>query len=165
MIKLLEKMLLYHPYFSARGSAFILLAAIDHNDHKVIINIMNALLDENVVKEYFVIGFPLIHLSPNELIDDLLESIQSESAVKTYEILNIFTEFAFDEKIDTKGKSKIINYLATEATQLKSKKPVNYYYTDIKIPFTTALENELYKAWIKIQGLSGKTQYSIKMNE
>ncbi|CAF3596510.1 unnamed protein product [Rotaria sp. Silwood1] len=31
---------------------------------------------------------------------------------------------------------------------------------DIKIPFTTTLENELYKTWIKIQGLSGKTQYN-----
>ncbi|CAF3726128.1 unnamed protein product [Rotaria sordida] len=165
MIKLLEKMLHYHPYFSARGSAFILLAAIDHCDHKVIINTMNALLDENVVKEYFVIGFPLIHLSPNELVDDLLESLQSESAIKTYEILNIFTDFTLNEKIDTKGKSKIINYLAREIIQLKSKKPINYYYTDVKIPFTTILENELYKAWIKIQGLSGKTQHSIKMDE
>ena len=36
---------------------------------------------------------------------------------------------------------------------------------DVKIPFTTTLENELYKAWIKIQGLSGKTQYSIEMDE
>ena len=59
------------------------------------------------------------------------------------------------------GKSKIINYLANEIGQLKSKKPVNYYYTEIKIPFTTILENELYKAWIKIQGLSGKTLYAI----
>ncbi|CAF3756591.1 unnamed protein product, partial [Rotaria sordida] len=119
----------------------------------------------NVVKEYFVIGFPLIHLSPNELVDDLLESLQSESAIKTYEILNIFTDFTLNEKIDTKGKSKIINYLAREIIQLKSKKPINYYYTDVKIPFTTILENELYKAWIKIQGLSGKTQHSIKMDE
>ncbi|CAF3075074.1 unnamed protein product [Rotaria sp. Silwood2] len=142
-IKNIEKMLHYHPFFAARGNAFIILAAIDHCDHKVIINTMNTLLDENVVKEYSVIGFSLIHLSSNELIDDLLESLQNE-------------------KIDTKGKSKIINYLAKEITQLKSKKPVNYYYTDIKIPFTTTLKDELYKAWIKIQGLSGKTQYSIK---
>jgi hypothetical protein len=34
-----------------------------------------------------------------------------------------------------------------------------------KIPFTTTLENELYKAWIKIQGLSGKTQYSTNAEE
>ncbi|CAF4610675.1 unnamed protein product [Rotaria sp. Silwood2] len=161
-IKNIEKMLHYHPFFAARGNAFIILAAIDHCDHKVIINTMNTLLDENVVKEYSVIGFSLIHLSSNELIDDLLESLQSESAIKTYEILKLFTEFTLDEKIDTKGKSKIINYLAKEITQLKSKKPVNYYYTDIKIPFTTTLKDELYKAWIKIQGLSGKTQYSIK---
>ncbi|CAF3543970.1 unnamed protein product [Rotaria sp. Silwood2] len=119
MIKLLEKMLHYHPFFAARGNAFIILAAIDHCDHKVIINTMNTLLDENVVKEYSVIGFSLIHLSSNELIDDLLESLQSESAIKTYEILKLFTEFTLDEKIDTKGKSKIINYLAKEITQLK----------------------------------------------
>ena len=96
-----------------------------------------------------------------ELLDDLLSSLSSESAVKTYEILKIITEFALNEQIDASGKSKIINYLANEIGQLKSKKPVSYYYTDVKIPFTTTLENELYKAWIKIQGLSGKTQYAV----
>jgi hypothetical protein len=160
MIKLLEKMVNHHPYFPARGSAFILLSAMDQSDPKVIINVMNTLMDENLVKEYSMIGIPLIHLSPNVFLDDLLESLKSESAVKAYEILKIFTQFALNEKIDANGKSKIINYLANEIGQLKSKKPVNYYYTDIKIPFTTTLENELYKSWIKIQGLSGKTQYS-----
>jgi hypothetical protein len=150
----------HHPYFPARGSAFILLSAMDQSDHKVIINVMNTLMDENLVKEYSMIGIPLIHLSPNVFLDDLLESLKNESAVKAYEILKIFTQFALNEKIDADGKSKIINYLANEIGQLKSKKPVNYYYTDIKIPFTTTLENELYKAWIKIQGLSGKIQYS-----
>jgi len=101
------------------------------------------------------------NLSPNEFIDDLLESLKDESAIKAYEILKIFTQFALNEKIDANSKSKIINYLAKEIGELKSKKPINYYYTDIKIPFTTTLENELYRAWIKIQGLSGKTQYSI----
>ncbi|CAF4121797.1 unnamed protein product [Rotaria sp. Silwood2] len=165
MIILLEKMLNYHPYFLARGNAFILLSAMDQSDHRVITNAMNTLLDENVVKEYSVIGMPLVHLSPNEFIDDLLESLTHESAVKAYEISKIFTEFVLNEKIDTTGKSKIIKYLANEIGQLKSKKPVNYYYTDIRIPFTTTLENELYKAWIKIQGLSGKTQYSIKIEK
>ncbi|CAF3999727.1 unnamed protein product [Rotaria sordida] len=165
MIKLLERMLNYHPYFPARGNAFILLAAMDHFNHQVMINAMNALLDENLVKEYSVIGAPLIHLSPNEFIDDLLESLKNESAIKTYEILKILTEFALNEKIDAHSKSKIINYLAKEIGQLKSKKPVNYYYTDIRIPFTTTLENELYKAWIKIQGLSGKTQYSLSVKD
>jgi hypothetical protein len=160
MIQFLEKILNHHPYFPARGNAFILLTAMDQCEHKVIINAMNTLFDENVVKEYSVLGTPLIHLSPNQFIDDLLESLKSESAVKAYEILKIFTQFALNEKIDANGKSKIINYLANEIGQLKSKKPVNYYYTDIKIPFTTTLENELYKSWIKIQGLSGKTQYS-----
>ena len=79
-IRLLEKMVNYHPYFPARGNAFILLAAMDQSDHKVIINAMNTLLDENLVKEYSVIGIPLIHLSPNEFIDDLLESLKNESA-------------------------------------------------------------------------------------
>jgi hypothetical protein len=161
MIKLLEKILNNHSSFPARGNAFILLAAMDQSDHKVIVNAMNTLFDENLVKEYSMIGIPLIHLSPNGFLDDLLESLQNESAVKAYEILKIFTEFALNEKIDANGKSKIINYLAKEIGELKSKKPVNYYYTDIKIPFTTTLESELYKAWIKIQGLSGKTQYSI----
>ncbi|CAF1566612.1 unnamed protein product [Rotaria sordida] len=165
MIKLLERMLNYHPYFPARGNAFILLAAMDHFNHQIMINAMNALLDENLVKEYSVIGAPLIHLSPNEFIDDLLESLKNESAIKTYEILKILTEFALNEKIDAHSKSKIINYLAKEIGQLKSKKPVNYYYTDIRIPFTTTLENELYKAWIKIQGLSGKTQYSLLVKD
>ena len=54
----------------------------------------------------------------------------------------------------------IINYLANEIGQLKSKRPINYSYTDIKISFTTTLETELYKAWVKIQGLSGKTLYT-----
>jgi hypothetical protein len=161
MIKLLEKMIHTHIHFAARGSAFILLSAMDHTDHKVIINAMNTLFDENLVKEYSVIGIPLIHLSPNEFIDDLLKSLTNESAIKVYEILKILTQFVLDEKIDANSKTKIINYLAKEIGQLKSKKPVNYYYTDIKIPFTTTLESELYKAWIKIQGLSGKTQYSI----
>ncbi|CAM4809047.1 unnamed protein product [Rotaria magnacalcarata] len=165
MIKLLEKMLNYHPFFSARGNAFILLAAIDHSDHRVIINAMNALLDENLVKEYSVIGIPLINLSPNDYLDGLLESLKNESAIKAYEIVKVFTQFALNEKISEHSKSKIMNYLANEIGQLKSKKPVNYYYTDIKIPFTTTLENELYKAWIKIQGLSGKTQYSIGFEE
>ncbi|CAF4146253.1 unnamed protein product, partial [Rotaria sordida] len=163
MITLLEKMLNYHPCFTARGNAFILLAGMDQPDHKVIVNAMNTLLDENVVKKYSIIGMPLIHLSSNEFIDDLLESLKNDSAIKTYEILKIFTEFVLNEKLDANGKSKIINYLANEIGQLKSKKPVNYYYTDIKIPFTTTLENELYKAWIKVQGLSGKTQYSINI--
>jgi hypothetical protein len=165
MIKLLEKMLNYHPYFPARGNAFILLSAMDQSNHKVIINAMNTLLDENLVKEYSMIGIPLINLSPNEFIDDLVESLKDESAIKAYEILKIFTQFALNEKIDANNKSKIINYLAKEIGELKSKKPVNYYYTDIKIPFTTTLENELYKAWIKIQGLSGKTQYSTNVDE
>ncbi|CAF3945314.1 unnamed protein product [Rotaria sordida] len=160
MTKLLEKMVNNHPDFQARGSAFILLSSMDQSDHRVIINAMNTLFDENVVKEYSVIGIPLIHLSPNEFVDDLLKSLKNESAVKAYEILKILTQFALDEKIDANSKSKIINYLAKEIGELKSKKPVNYYYTDIKIPFTTTLENELYKTWIKIQGLSGKTQYS-----
>ncbi|CAF1051803.1 unnamed protein product [Rotaria sp. Silwood1] len=165
MIKLLEKMLNYHPYFPARGNAFILLSAIDNFDHKIIINIMNTFFDENIVKEYSVIGIHLIHLSPNELIDDLMKYLKSESAIKIYETLKILTEFALNEKIDTHTKSKIMIYLANEIGQFKSKKPVNYYYTDIKIPFTTTLENELYKAWIKIQGLSGKTQYSINIEK
>jgi hypothetical protein len=160
MIKLLEKMLHNHPYFPARGNAFILLAAMDQSNHKVIINAMNTLFDENLVKEYSVIGIPLIHLSPNEFIDDLLKSLKNESAIKAYEILKIMTQFALDEKLDANSKSKIIDYLAKEIGELKSKKPINYYYTDVKIPFTTTLENELYKTWIKIQGLSGKTQYS-----
>ncbi|CAF3912888.1 unnamed protein product [Rotaria sp. Silwood1] len=159
MIKLLEKMLNNHPYFMARGSAFVLLSAMDNSDQKVTINAMNALFDENVVKEYSVIGIPLIHLSPNEFIDDLLKSLNNESAIKAYEILKILTQYALNEKIDAHTKSKIMNYLAKEIGELKSKKPINYYYTDIKIPFTTTLENELYKTWIKIQGLSGKAQY------
>ncbi|CAF0993265.1 unnamed protein product [Didymodactylos carnosus] len=159
MIKLLEKILNNHPYYPARGSSFILLSAMDNSDHKVIINAMNALFDENVVKEYSAIGIPLIHLSPNEFIDDLLKSLKNESAIKAYEILKILTQYALNEKIDANTKSKIINYLAKEIGELKSKKPISYYYTDIKIPFTTTLENELYKTWIKIQGLSGKTQY------
>ncbi|CAF3222076.1 unnamed protein product [Rotaria sp. Silwood2] len=165
MIQLLEKMLNYHPYFPARGSAFILLSAMEQPDHKVIINAMNTLFDENLVKEYSMIGVPLIRLSPNEFIDDLMVYLKSESAIKVYEILKILTEFALNEKLDTNGKSKIMNYLANEISQSKSKKLVNYYYIDIKIPFTTTLEHEYYKAWIKIQGLSGKAQYSITMEE
>ncbi|CAF4360836.1 unnamed protein product [Rotaria sordida] len=136
---------------------------MDQTDHKVIINALNTLFDENLVKEYSVIGIPLIRLSPNEFIDDLLESLRNESAIKAYEILKILTQFALDEKIDAYSKTKIINYLVKEIGELKSKKPVNYYYTDIKIPFTTTLENELYKAWVKIQGLSGKTLYSTNL--
>ena len=161
MCQLLEKMVHYHSFFPARGSAFIILAALDDTDHQIIVSALNTLFDENLVKEYAMIGIPLIHLSPNELLDDLLQSIKSESAVKTYEILKILTQFVLNETIDADGKSKIINYLANEIEQLKSKKPVNYYYTDIKIPYTTTLENELYKAWIKIQGLSGKKQYAL----
>ncbi|CAF4829504.1 unnamed protein product [Rotaria sp. Silwood1] len=165
MVILLEKILNNHPCFAARGNAFILLAAMNQPDHQVIINALNTLLDENVVKKYTAIGIPLIHLSPSEFIDDLLESLKNESAIKAYEILKIFTELALNEKIDINDKSKIINYVANEIGKLKSKKPINYYYTDIKIPFTTTLENELYKAWIKIQGLSGKVQYSINIEE
>ncbi|CAF1344291.1 unnamed protein product [Rotaria sordida] len=165
MIQLLEKMLNYHPYFPARGTAFILLSAMEQFDHKVIINAMNTLFDENLVKEYSVIGVPLIRLSSDELIDDLIVYLKSESAIKVYEILKILTEFALNEKIDMNSKSKIMNYLTNEIVQLKSKKLVNYYYTDIKIPFTTTLEHEYYKAWIKIQGLSGKAQYSINIKE
>ncbi|CAF4287351.1 unnamed protein product [Rotaria sp. Silwood2] len=142
MIKLLEKMLDNHPYFPERGNAFILLSAMDQSDHKVIINVINTLLDENLVKEYSVIGIPLINLSPNELIDDLLKSLKNDSAIKADEILKILTQFALNEKINADRTSKIINYPAEEIEQLKSKKPVNYYYTDIKIPFTTSLENE-----------------------
>ncbi|CAF4379924.1 unnamed protein product [Rotaria sordida] len=120
---------------------------MDQSDHKVIINAMNTLLDENVVKEYSVIGIPLIHLLPNAFIDDLLESLKNESAIKAYEILKIFIELALNEKIDADSKTKIIKYLVNEIGQLKSKKPINYYYTEIKIPFTTTLENELYKAF------------------
>ena len=161
MIQTLEKILHKHRSFTARGSAFILLAALDQTDHKVIINAMSTLFDENLVKKYTIIGIPLIHLSPQELLHDLLQSLKSDSAVKVYEILKIITHFTLNEMIDTNGKSKIINYLVNEIGTLRSKKPVNYYYTDIAIPFTTTLENELYKAWIKIQGLSGKTQYSL----
>ena len=161
LIELFEKIIHYHRSRSRRGSAFILLAALDQINHKVIINAMNTLCDENHVKEYVMIGVPLIHLSPNKLLDDILESLRSESAVKVYEILKIFTQFVLNETIEADGKSKILNYLANQIGKLRSKKPINYYYTDIKLPFTTTLENEFYKAWIKIQGLSGKTQYMI----
>jgi hypothetical protein len=67
MIKLLEKMVDNHPYFPVRGNGFILLSAIDQADHQVIINAMNTLLDEKLVKEYSVIGISLIHLSPMNL--------------------------------------------------------------------------------------------------
>ena len=160
MTKLLEKIIQQHRFSVSRGNAFILLAALDQTDHKLIINAMNTLFDENPVKKCAMIAIPLIHLSPNALIDDLLESLKCESAVKTYEILKIFTQFALNETIDADGKTKIINYLANEIGQLKSKRPINYSYTDIKIPFTTTLETELYKAWVKIQGLSGKTLYT-----
>ena len=165
MTKLLEKMVNNHPTFDARGSAFILLSAMDQCDKKVIMNAMNMLLDENLVKEYSVIGIPLIHLASNEFIDDLLKCLKNESAIKTYEILKILTQYALDEKIDSNSKAKILNYLAKEIGQLKLKISVNYYYTDIKIPFTTTLENELYKSWITIQGLSGKTQYASNMEK
>jgi hypothetical protein len=52
MIKLLEKMVNHHPYFPARGSAFILLSAMDQSDPKVIINVMNTLMDENLVNPF-----------------------------------------------------------------------------------------------------------------
>ena len=159
MIKTLQHMVHNHPFFSTRGNAFILLAALDHSDHQIIINVMNALFDENIVKEYTMIGIPLIRLSPTELIEELFKSVDDESSIKAYEILKIFTRYALDEKIDANSKSTIIAYLARAVGQLKSKKPVSYYYTDVRIPFTTTLENELYKAWIKIQGLSGKAQY------
>ena len=105
MITLLERMIHHHSFFPARGSAFILLAALDQTEHKVIINALSTLFDENVVKEYAMIGIPLIHLSPNELLDDLLSSLASDSAVKVYEILKILTQFALNEQIDAKGKS------------------------------------------------------------
>ena len=161
LINLLQHMLDNHPFFPARGNAFVLLAALDHPDHQVIIHALNTLFDENCVKEYAMIGIPLIHLSSNELLDDLLSSLTSESTVKVYETLKILTQFALNEQVDATGKSKVINYLAKEIERIKSKSPVNYYYTDVKIPFTTTLENELYKAWIKIQGLSGKAHYAL----
>ncbi|UJR07679.1 hypothetical protein I4U23_011965 [Adineta vaga] len=163
--KILIEILNHHPCFGARGNAFILLAAMDLSDHKIIINALNTLFDENLVKELATIGIPLIHLSPNEFIDDLLNSLNNDSAIKVYELLKIITQFALDEKIDANCKSNIINYIAKEIGEFKSKRLVNYYYTDIKIPFTTTLENEFYKTWIKIQGLSGKSQYSMTTNE
>ncbi|CAF1290805.1 unnamed protein product [Adineta ricciae] len=165
MIKLLVKTIHYHPYFPARGSAFILLAAIDLPDHRIIIDVLSALFDENLVKEYTTIGMPLIHLSSNEFVDDLLKSLTNESAIKVYETLKIITQFVLDEKLDAHTKSKIVQYLAHEIGEFKSKKVVSYYYTDVSIPFTTTLENELYKTWTKIQGLSGKTQYAITTNQ
>ncbi|CAF1101846.1 unnamed protein product [Adineta ricciae] len=164
LIQLLQKMIHHHPYFLARGSAFVLLAALDLTDHKVIINSLNVLFDENLVKDYSTIGIPLIHLSPNDFIDDLLKILTNESAIKIYELLKIITQFALDEKIDADCKSKIIDYVVREIGQVQAKKPVNYYYTEIRIPFTATLENELYKTWIKIQGFSGKTQYAVTIN-
>ena len=161
MIKLLEKMLNNHPYFRGRGSTFILLSAMDQSNYKVIVNAMNTLLDENLVKEYAVIGTNLIHLSHNDFVDDLLNSLKSESAITIYEILKIFTQLALSEKLNANGKSKIINHLAKETGKLEAKKLINYYYTDIKILFSTTLEDELYKSWTRIQGLSGKAQYSV----
>ncbi|CAF5082964.1 unnamed protein product [Rotaria sp. Silwood1] len=157
MVVLLKKILNNHPCFAARGNAFILLAAMNQPDHQVIINVLSTLLDENVVKKYTAIEILLIHLSPSEFIDDLLELLKNESAIIAYEILKIFTELALNEKIDINGKLKIINNVANGIRKLKSKKPINYYYTDIKIPFT--------QPWIKIQGLSGKVQYSINIEE
>ena len=66
-----------------------------------------------------------------------MQSLKSESAVKIFEILKIFTEFALNETIEE-----------------------TYELTDIKVLFTRTLATELYKAWIKIQGLSGKTLYT-----
>ena len=157
-IKLLEKMLNNHPYYDARGSAFILLAALDSPDIQVVVDALNVLLDEIGVKEYSMIGLPMIRLSPNDFTDHVLKSLKSESAVKVFELLKIITVFAMNDKIDANTKAKILNYILRENNELSSKKPVSFSYTNLKIPFTTTLEKEFYKAWLQIQGLSGKIE-------
>lgn len=158
--KLLVRVLNTHWIYSTRGNAFILLAAMNHDDQTIIVDALNGLLDENVVKRYVFKGIPLIVLSSHQFVEELIESLQNGSAVKVYETLKIFTQFILEEKFDEDEKSKVIQYISKEIGALKSKTLVNYFYTDIRIPFTTTLEVELYKSWVKIQGLSGKTQYS-----
>jgi hypothetical protein len=105
-----------------------------------------------------MIGLPMIRLSPNDFTDHVLKSLKSESAVKVFELLKIITVFAMNDKIDANTKAKILNYILRENNELSSKKPVSFSYTNLKIPFTTTLEKEFYKAWLQIQGLSGKIE-------
>ena len=158
--KLIEKLLNNHPYFTSRGACFILLAASHQPNLTAIINALNILLDENLVETYCLKAIPHIHSSANDFTEKLLKSLSSESAVKIYELLKIITNFAMDNKIDAKTKSKILHFLMKESASLSAKKSINYYYTEVRIPFTTTLEKEYYKAWIKIQGLSGKAAHS-----
>ena len=160
--KLLEKILNNHPSFESRGFCFILLALLDQPNPATIISGLNILFDENLVKEYSLKAIPLIHLSANDFTEKLLQSLNNESAVKIYELLKIITNFAMDDKIDAKTKSKSLNFLLKESSNLSSKKSINYYYTEVRIPFTTTLEKEFYKSWVKIQGLSGKVDQSLR---
>lgn len=160
--KLLEKILNNHRYFDTRTYCFILLGLLDQPNPATIISGLNILFDENVVKEYSLKAIPLIHLSANDFTEKLLQSLNNESAVKIYELLKIITNFAMDDKKDAKTKSKILNFLLKESSNLSSKKSINYYYTEVRIPFTTTLEKEFYKSWVKIQGLSGKVDQSLR---
>jgi hypothetical protein len=158
--ELLVKIINTHPFFDARGGSFILLAALDDLDVQIITDALNIFFDDICAKEYLMIGLKMIRLSLNDLTDKTLNNFKTESAVKSYQLLKILTLYAMNDKIDADSKSKILNFIIKEYNKFDSKKPVNFYYTDAKIPFTTTLEKEFYKSWLKIQGLSGYSGYN-----
>ena len=154
--KLLLKVLNSHPDLTARESALILLCALDQIDFATIgHSLINASPDENL-KTYYEIGFRLVNvnISEHKSMDIILKLLKSESILKTSEILKLLTEYAMNERIDSLDKIKILDYLIKEADEIKSKGKI----CEIK------LESEFYKAWIKIQGFSGKSEYKPTYN-
>ena len=152
----LEKILTEHPYFPARGNAFVLLASLDHIEPSIIYSSLDTLMDENLVKEYVLQAIPMIDLSSLNFVDDILETFNDEGAMKVFHILKIIVQQILSERLNEANKSKLITTITDQVNQSKSKKVINYFYTDVKIPFTTTLEIEFYESWLKIQGLSGK---------
>lgn len=147
----------FHPYFPARGAAFVLLATLDKPGHTIIIRALDILLDEYLVNAFAVGSIPSIHLNSTAYVDDLLKLLNDESAVKVYSALKILTQYVqTNENLDLTVKSKISQALLAGVEKLESRKQATYYYTDVKIPPTITLEEAFYNAWIKIQGLSGK---------
>ena len=154
----LRNTLVNNPHYISRAGAFVLLAAIDDLRQDVIIESLNSIIEENRFKQYLLIGIPLIKISPNEYISDLLKEIECESVVKSFHLLKILTRFASDERIDDNKKKNVLNSLMKHINDGRFEKQISFYYSDLKLQFTTTLQTECYNAWIELQGLSGKKE-------
>jgi hypothetical protein len=146
-----------HPYFTARGAAFFLLMMLNNPKVEYIMIGMDALLDEALVNDYAIKALPYVRFRNADLIERLIGQLSSKSVVRIYAAITMLTNIVLnDDNLDHLLKLKVSDAFLDGMGKVESQRQVIHYYTDVRIPPTTTLEEFFYQSWLKIQGLYGK---------